>query len=215
MLPENVRRYFSGEVLQEIRDFFERVDTENFQDFICTASSGLMYEEIAEAANSRIENLSTPLDRNSTKTLMFYMLFSSNQGQHDNPTINQMKQCFEYELYPQVAELFRIIKRRHRGIDQPKQHNRLSVLLQAIESHIILHRCCRRIWEEANHQVPIFTIHDSIVTTSECEEYVREVMMQEITACIGVPPTLDPEVWSLSNASLDQNILVRAQAGHI
>ena len=101
--------------------------------------------------------------------------------------------------------LFRTIKHNYTVTDVDDTYNRFAILLQSIESEIVLHRCCRRIWEEADHQVPIFTIHDSIVTTSENVGYVRDVLMQELTFCIGVKPTLAIEEWTMDN--LDQNIL--------
>lgn len=208
-LHRNIQDKFPRQILDEIRRFFARNNTSNFQSFITKTSSGSMYEEIVDVANNRIENLPTPLTRNDAKTLMFYMLFSSNRGRHDNPVIAQMKHMFENELYPHVAELFRIIKRKDESVNQDKQHNRLSVLLQAIESEIILHKCCRKIWDERAHQIPIFTIHDSIVTTAENAEYVGTVMIQELTDCIGVQPTLALEEWKTDN--LNQSILADAR----
>ena len=121
-----------------------------------------------------------------------------------------MKKVFSKTLFPRVAELFRILKTEYPNVNMEKQHSRLPILLQAIESHIILNKCCKRIWEEREHQVPIFTIHDSIVTTVENVEYVREVMMQELNACIGVPTAPAIEEWHTAN--LDKNILAEAQA---
>ena len=70
--------------------------------------------------------------------------------------------------------------------------------MQSIESEIILHRCCKRIWDERNHQVPVFTIHDSIATTLENVEYVKSVMEEELRKAIGVTPTLSVERWNVS-----------------
>ena len=72
------------------------------------------------------------------------------------------------------------------------------MLLQSIESEIILHRCCKRIWKEGNHQVPVFTIHDSIATTVEHVEWVKGIMQRELTNAIGIPPNLTDEHWNLS-----------------
>ncbi len=207
-LPENIRNYFPEVVLGEIQAFFERVNADDFKEYIQKASDGGMYEDIAEVANKKI-NPKRVLVRQDAKTLMFYMLFSSNGGQHDNPEINQMKRIFEQELYPEVAELFRIIKKKHRGLKQENQHNRLAVLLQAIESQIMLHRCCKRIWEEKKGQMPIYTIHDSIVTLSEDAKYVQKVMAVELTFYVGVEPKLALEEWHTDN--LNQNILAQTK----
>lgn len=131
-----------------------------------------MYETMAEVCQA---SLHKPIDRKEAKILMFYLLFSSNQGQHDDITINQMRKIFSSELFPKVAELFKLIKHKYKHVEEEKQHNRLACLLQSIESEIILHRCCKRIWEEGNQQIPVFTIHDSIATTTEHVEYVKEL----------------------------------------
>ena len=72
-------------------------------------------------------------------------------------------------------------------------------LLQSVESEIILHRCCKRIWDEGEHKVPVFTIHDSIATTSEYMKFVRKIMDEELTKAAGVHPNFKTEVWSESN----------------
>ena len=130
---------------------------------------------------------------------MFHLLFSRNHGSHKDTVICQMRQIFDKELFPEVSELFRLIKTEFPGVDMEKQHNRLSCLLQSIESSIILHRCCKRIWEEMNQQVPIFTIHDSIVTIPEYQNYIVHVMIEEFSRCIGVAPTLSIEKWEPTN----------------
>lgn len=67
--------------------------------------------------------------------------------------------------------------------------------MQSIESEIILHRCCKRILEEGNQQVPIFTIHDSICTVMEYESFVKEIMIQELSDSIGYVPFIKIERW--------------------
>ena len=116
-----------------------------------------------------------------------------------------MKDIFSTELFPKVALLFKIIKRKYKGVPIKKQHNRLACLLQSIESEIILHRCCKRIWEEGNNQVPVFTIHDSIATTVEHVEWVKMIIEEELTRVIGLPPTLSIEHWNANNNSSSQH----------
>ena len=71
--------------------------------------------------------------------------------------------------------------------------------MQSIESEIVLHRCCHRIWDEGCQDVPVFTIHDSIVTTIENQEFVSRIMKDELYRCIGIYPTLKPEYWRIGN----------------
>lgn len=97
------------------------------------------------------------------------------------------KRYFKMNFLP-IYELIELTKK--------DDHTALSCLLQSIESEIILHRCCKRIWEEGNHQVPVFTIHDSIATTVEHVEYVKRIMEEELSRAIGVSPILSIEHWN-------------------
>lgn len=186
-----------------IGKFFDEVNPESFDEFFRLVSYGGMYEKIAEVANSRIKELPEPISRKDAKTLMFHLLFSRNHGSHKDFVIRQMRQIFEKELFPKVSEFFRLLKTEFPDVAMEKQHNRLSCLLQSIESSIILHRCCKRIWEEMNQQVPIFTIHDSIVTIPKYQNYIVHVMIEEFSRCIGVAPTLSIEKWEPTNLNLD------------
>ncbi len=196
-LHSNIQDLFNHhDVMSEIREFFKSHNTSEFQLYIKNVASGKFYEEFVDVAKSK---LGLMISRKEAKTLMFYILFSSNKGQHDNPTINELKKLFSHEVYPQVAELFKIIKRSHKSIKAEKQHNRLACLLQSIESEIILHRVCKRIWIEHNQQVPIFTIHDSIATTIPNKDIVYSIMKEELTKAIGISPCLDASLWNIKN----------------
>lgn len=196
-LPLNVQKLFIPipRLLIEIQDFLNSTDQNSFNEYKELVSSGRIYERIIEVCSNELNRVIT---RKEAKTLMFYILFSSNRGQSNDYLMNQMKKIFNSSLYPNIAELFRIIKKEYTSINQEKQHNRLSILSQSIESSIILHKCCKRIWEEGNHQIPVFTIHDSIATTSEYAEYVKTVMKEELEYYIGISPSLDTEEWDVA-----------------
>lgn len=192
-LPEDIQRSITSVALPlKLEKFFDKCSNDDFTPYKEVVANGRMYETIAKVCQS---HLNRPISRNEAKTLMFYLLFSSNRGKHDDNVINQMKDIFSNELYPKVALLLKLIKHNCVALGIKKQHGRLACLLQSIESEIILHRCCKRIWEEGNHQVPVFTIHDSIATTVEHREYVQTVMREELTKAIGIPPTLSVDYW--------------------
>lgn len=202
-LPEDIQRSITSVALPlELEKFFGKCSNDDFIQYKEVVANGRMYETIAEICQSHLQN---PISRDEAKVLMFYLLFSSNQGKHDNTTINSMKNIFSIELFPQVAQLIKLIKHRYKGGPVKKQHNRLACLLQSIESEIILHRCCKRIWEEGNNQVPVFTIHDSIATTVEHVEWVKMIIEEELTRVIGLPPTLSIEHWNANNNSSSQH----------
>ncbi len=195
-LPEDIQRTITTVAIPlEVERFFQDCTDEDFNQYKDIAANGKMYETMAEICQ---DSLQKPINRKEAKILMFYLLFSSNQGQHDDVIINQMKSIFSSELFPKVAELFKLIKHKYKNVNNGKQHNRLACLLQSIESEIILYRCCKRIWKESSRQIPVFTIHDSIATTIEHVEYVKKVMEEELFKAIGVLPTLSIEHWNLS-----------------
>ena len=199
-LPANIQAlYQSPELIDRVKEFFETLDEKEVAEYIRLVSEGTIYEQIRDIANRNLQEGQSPIERKDAKILMFYMLFSSNQGQHDNPMINELKRVFSTLLYPKVAELFRIIKRNYPDCEMEKPNSRLSRALQSIESTIILHRCCLRIWEERKQSVPIFTIHDSIVTTREYQDYVYAIMTDEFIKHIGTAPKLSVEIWSEEN----------------
>ena len=178
-----------------IDDYFNSVEESDFTEYKNMVSSGRFYEKIVEI----VRGLGETITRDKAKILMFYTIYSSNRLSQD-PFLKQMKNIF-IELFPQVAKLFKIIKREFKmfsniEVFKGRQHFRLALLLQSIESQIILHKCCKRIWEEGNHQVPIFTIHDNIVTTVGNENFVTRIMQEEFERYIGIaPPLSPPEIW--------------------
>lgn len=70
-----------------------------------------------------------------------------------------------------------------------KDYRRPSWLMQARESKFVIDTVCRRIMSE-RPDVPLVTIHDSIMTTPGHLPYVECVMRDEF-AKIGVSPTLE------------------------
>jgi hypothetical protein len=76
-----------------------------------------------------------------------------------------------------------------------KKYNTLALLLQQIESNVILRYVCPAIAQKYP-EIPLFTIHDSIVTTEGNEELIRPIIEQEIRRVTGgFTPMLKLEKW--------------------
>lgn len=88
--------------------------------------------------------------------------------------------------FPQVVQVFDFIK--------SKNYVELAILLQRIESYTVLDVICKRISSE-RPDLPIFTIHDSIVTVEGEEGYIQRVMQEELSRIIGHAPKLKIEQW--------------------
>ena len=197
-LPQNIidsirfqpPRVNSIPITTALNDFFRSLEDGGFDTYKNIVSSGNMYETIMTWVQ---EETGQPILRDNAKTTMFRLIFSSNRENREDE--NHWLITYYKKKFPHVANLFKIIKKQYMGSDEKKQYGRLACLLQSIESEVILHRCCKRIWVENNQQIPIFTIHDSIATTLENEEYVKSIMAEELTNAIGVSPTLASEYW--------------------
>jgi hypothetical protein len=94
-------------------------------------------------------------------------------------------------MFPQVARLFELIKEGN--------YEWLPRILQRVESRLILLEVCKALAQEYP-QMPLFTIHDSIVTTEGNEHAVKEVTERILTERVGCPPVLAFEYWLPENA---------------
>ena len=180
------------ESINNIRDHVNSIDDNHLTEYRRLVSLGNFYEKFIGIAGE----LGRTITRDEAKVFVFYTIYSSNKLPQE-PFLRGMRIKFN-DIFPEVAELFKLINHKFKMFEdledlEGEQHNKLARLLQSIESMIILHRCSKKIWEDRNHQVPIFTIHDSIYTTVEHQDYVKQVMEEVLTRVIGIPPTLDSE----------------------
>jgi hypothetical protein len=127
------------------------------------------------------------LGRKQVKAMLFQVLFTSNRfiGQTDA----EPKRIFK-SLFPDVYNILSIIKKQGKEL--------LSILLQRIESHLILHVITKRLAREYP-PMPLFTIHDCIVTTAGTQHIVQQIMKEELERAIGSAPSLRIEKWSPEN----------------
>lgn len=129
-------------------------------------------------------DVAIPEQKRQLKDGLFASFFSDNRffGQPEA----EMKRFFA-ELFPNVYKVFTLIKKGGRKAYLP-------VILQLIESEVVVRRAALRI-AELHPNLPIFTIHDSIVTLDEYKEMVRRVLKDEFHRTIGLMPNLNPEPW--------------------
>jgi choline kinase len=127
--------------------------------------------------------------RNVAKHIILKTLFSSKDYHSD--IINIFK-----KHYSEVYKVTQIIK----GTSEAK--NFFPILLQNIEADCVLDYCTDKM---AKHypEMPLFTIHDSIITTSEYQSILEEEFKKSLKIYFGLDPKLHEEPWNveLSNAS--------------
>jgi hypothetical protein len=156
-----------------------------FQHYIDLAVRGQLYEYLSsEYLKLAGINIS---DRKKLKEFVFQTFFTDNRFiSHPDAAF---KRLFK-ELFPDVYHLFYLIKKGKK--------NKLAVLLQVIESHLMLEVVCKRISRE-RPKLFITTIHDSIATTVGNEYYVESVIKEELQKTIGYRPSTAIEYWAPEN----------------
>jgi hypothetical protein len=176
MISSNIKEclYSEGGVLNsDLKLYTELVQEGKFYEF--------MADEMYNHLGITFEN------RKDLKGMILMILYS------DNWTFNQNKAAPKRvfaKLFPTVHKIFAAIKKGDRS--------RLPILLQGIESKMVLDVITRRIDIE-NPSIPIFTIHDSVVTTIGNEKYVKEILLEEMVNAIGFTPQLSTEEWLPEN----------------
>jgi hypothetical protein len=121
-------------------------------------------------------------DKGRMKELTYKVFFSSNksiQGMN-----NWTKKEFKWK-FKGLYKMFSAIKR--------KNHRALSHILQRIESEIMIQNVCKRISLE-QPTLPIFTIHDSVLTTDGNQEYVAKIIKEEAFKLTGLKVSLGIEI---------------------
>ncbi|MDA8972735.1 hypothetical protein N9H15_02570, partial [bacterium] len=148
-------------------------------------SKGIFYEEFGKILkeNDNITITNNVNYRSEAKSATFSAFFSPNTSISYKPEMKNFKQSF-----PTVYKIFSFYKKGK------NQHNTLACSLQGLEAELILHKICGRISEEYPH-IPLYTIHDSIVTTTNYSNCVKIIMEEELEKAIGLKPQIKIEVW--------------------
>jgi len=168
-------------------------DLVNFIEFVSSGEFYEMFGQLLLKKGLTKENEPKVL-RKITKEIMFASMFGHNNEKmkkKDKETSktryvpNEGMILFK-ETFPTVFEIFRKIKQN--------KHNALACILQNLEAELVLHKACRIISEESP-EVPIYTLHDAIITTKDNGEYVKRVLSEVLLEAIGIEPTIKLETW--------------------
>jgi hypothetical protein len=155
--------------------------------------NGDFYENIISEVikyNSTLEDASGFENRRNCKKTMMFLLY----GNFNTPKNSKIKQYIMFKrTFPIITQILDILKKN--------QKNSVALLLQNLESDLFLNKITKYI-SEANPNIPMFTIHDAILTTPEHVEFVNKVMTTTITSITAVVPKIS---ISKSNALLNDN----------
>jgi HNH endonuclease/NUMOD4 motif len=152
------------------------------QNFLRLVVEGKLYEYIQENFCQIFPDRFN--SRENTKKEVMRIFYSDPRKEN----IPFYEPCKKFERhFPVTYQLFKAIK--------ANDYTLLPVLLQRIESFIVIDTICKQI--NKNHpEIPLFTIHDSIVTTEDNKDVAEAIMREELKAFVGHEPTLAVEVLS-------------------
>lgn len=143
------------------------------KEYISLTETGKLYEELV--------GLFSVNDRDEAKLAFFKgILFCK-------PYPNKFYSRFR-DRFPSVAKVIDALKQ--------KDHRRLSHHLQRCESAAMIHGVCERLRAEFP-EVPVWTIHDCVMTTRPHLDSVRSVV-QEQFATMSLRPTISEQDFTLA-----------------
>ncbi|WP_157488218.1 hypothetical protein [Dyadobacter crusticola] len=154
---------------------------EELAEFSNIVTSGKFYETMV---THFAEYHDVYYSREQVKNLMFLVLYCRSDETRDS--ILFKKTLFD-ECYPTIGAILN-------GWRELGESN-LPMLLQRVEAHIFLDCILPRISERCG-DIPIFTLHDSIITLEEFVDEVQNIMYEVILEKTGVSCALKTEMWS-------------------
>jgi hypothetical protein len=160
----------------------------DFELYCTLVDKGRLYQYLSEKYREAT-GVYYDLDKNEQKRALKDKFFSVLYGGNWLPPESKnyaFRQVFR-QWFPNLYWVFYYIKKAHK--------RNLPVILQALESEIVINRITRRIAKE-RPELPVYTIHDSVVTLADYADYVREVVKDEFEAAIGLQPSLSVELWT-------------------
>ena len=159
----------------------------NYKGFNSVAWSSDFYQEIINKAKTDgyKEVFS---DRSSTKAKLIRIFF-------DGGLYLQKELAFKLfsKWFPLESDLILLIKEAGREAIHQSSKDKgvgyLPILLQRVESYLILERVCKRI-SELHPTVPLIPVHDCIMTTKVYADKVALIMKEVLTEETGIEPGL-------------------------
>jgi len=166
---------------------------QDVKKYISLVISGQIYEYLMSEFLK--EGLS--LTRGETKQQVLRILFARNRMPKDE--INKKCRLIFKDRFPTVHRIFAKIRGSEKG-DKFHNFKRFAILLQRIESYLMLDIILKRIYKELPGTIAI-TVHDSIMTgvLTNNVEAVKKIMIEELTFFVGFRPQINIEGLIIEN----------------
>lgn len=153
----------------------QSIEYEDAALYIKDATSQEFYENIGENFNLKY---GFELTRDNIKKYMFESIFSKPESK------SRIKTIFK-EMYPLVYKILDD-KKKNNSLETDK-FKALSKSLQQLESSLVLRTICKN---PLLKDIPIFTIHDAILTTNENVPLVKEIIETTLYNSIHLRPNV-------------------------
>lgn len=170
------------ETMLTLLNTMDKDDFAVYQDKVC---KGQLYDYLLTRFKEHYRLYD--ITRDDAKIAVLQAFFSDNRylKQEDAKPKLLFKHSFE-EVYAVLAQ----VKSGFKAL--------LPILLQNIESYLVIEIMARRIAKE-HPNMPLFSIHDSLVTTVGNEGILQRIMTEELTRYVGHAPHLKTEYWEPEN----------------
>lgn len=152
---------------------------QDIQTFINLTCEGRFYNEFSELIYEKTGEKIT--EKDDLKNIFFTVAYTSNRDQFHL----KQKKIFE-SVYPTVSKISKVLKRG--------DHSRFSILMQRIESVLILRHCARE-FAESFPEIPLFSVHDSLIVPEGFEDIASSIIQINTLKLTGFRPTVRKENW--------------------
>jgi hypothetical protein len=126
--------------------------------------------------------------RAKTKQEFMHMMYHNPKAPH-----SKAKAVFaDFEkLFPVEASVMNLMKKR--------KYNDFPIILQKIEAQMLLHKVAKRVYD-IDPDIPLYTIHDSILTTKKHSSTLKSILEDEYKQFLGFIPQFEKTEYSELNA---------------
>jgi len=183
--------------------------SQDVKKYVLLVNSGQIYEYLKNEFS--IEGLE--LTRDETKRQVLRILFARNRMPKDE-TNKKAREIFK-SRFPKVYRIFSKIRGSEKG-DKFHNYKRFAILLQRIESFLMLDVILKRIYKELPGTIAI-TVHDSIMTgvLTNNVDAVRKIMIDELTFFVGFAPNIKIEgIIEEKGREKEESTISNQYAGH-
>lgn len=173
-----------------------------FPNFRFLVKNGKLYEFICQRFFDKFQHTDNKIrfnTRNKTKGEVLKLMYFNPRERYSSshPSFKEFK-----KIFPVEAAVMSLLKKR--------DYRDFSVLLQKIEARILLHEVCREVYD-LSPDIPLFTVHDSIITTERYASVLEEVLLKKYTGILGFSPQLKREPLNSQAAEMERMKYVKSK----